>query len=117
MKIDSNLIQRSLNELGFGSLHVAELAFFIEDCLDKEYTGSNLISILLDPKTTLGNLIELLEKMFQSNSIISNLEIENTGSKILIEDTYDDFYTIEEWSENMGSCIDATPLIEDEYVF
>lgn len=116
LNVNSNILKNSLNELGFGSLQVAELAFFIEDCLEKKYNSSSLIATLLDTKTTLQHLIELLEKAFQSNYLFTNLEVEAV-SEILIEDNLDAFLLTKNWSENMGSCVDATPLINNGYNF
>lgn len=114
--------KNSLNELGFDSLEVAELAFFIEDCLCyenfKNLNGTNLISILLNKETTLQNLIEIMEKAvkYSDNKCISlptKLNVAN-GLKICIDKNLQNFYVTKNWSVNMGMCVDATPLIADE---
>lgn len=104
-------LSKSLRQCGIGSLEAAEIAFFLSNC--SIHTNlADVIQYALDEKITLGEFLNHFNITTSKTKINLNNYQQEYKARLQFNKL---FPVMEKWYENLGKCIDGSPVYSNGY--
>uniref|UniRef100_A0A914GXZ8 Uncharacterized protein n=1 Tax=Globodera rostochiensis TaxID=31243 RepID=A0A914GXZ8_GLORO len=110
---DSISTRKSLRTLGIGSIEAAEIAFLLNKT-NPSVDATDTLRFLLDERNTLGDFLNRFSLMINPNE--RGFE-EQTNYGRMLQIASCKFKVEQKWAENLGKCIDGTPICHEGIVY